>query len=244
MSDTEKKVLWITGSAKRVGRCIALEAAKRGHDIVVHCNRSRDDAEDVKSQIEGMRRRAIIVQGDHSDETAVRQMAAEIEDAFGHLDVLVNSAAIFPKKAFEETSVEEFYTAINANLLGPYLCAQAALPLLRKAKPGRIVNLLDSRLQKPYRKYTAYWCAKGGLDALTRALATEVAPDVLVNGVALGPIIPPPDASERVRQAAAETTMLKRWGDPMQIAHAVFYLMATDYVTGQTINVDGGSSAR
>jgi NAD(P)-dependent dehydrogenase (short-subunit alcohol dehydrogenase family) len=234
--------IWITGSARRVGRAIALESARAGWDVVVHYRSSGDEAREVAAEIEGLGRRALVVQGDQSLRADVERMVGEIRDGFGRLDALVNSAATFPRVRFEETTDEEYEGVLAANLRGPFLCSQLALPLLRAAKPGRIINLTDCMLPRPYKNYAAYWCAKGGLDALTRALAVELGPDVLVNAIAPGPIIPPEDQSEEFNDAAVARSPLKRWGDPADIARAVLFLLESNFLTGETITVDGGRS--
>ncbi len=238
----ENKVVWITGSARRVGKTIAIEAAREGADIVVHCNRSRNEAETTASEIRAIGSKALVVQGDHAQRADVERIINEIDSHFGRLDALVNSASTFPTKPFTEISTEEFSSTIDANLRGPFLCAQLALPLLRAAKPGRIVNITDCMLPRPYPKYAVYWCAKGGLDALTRALARELAPDVLVNAVAPGPVLAPDDITEQKRENTIARTYLKRWGKPEDVACAVIYLLKAEYTTGISVPVDGGRS--
>jgi NAD(P)-dependent dehydrogenase (short-subunit alcohol dehydrogenase family) len=191
-----------------------------------------------------MDREAILVQGDHARRDEVERMVAMIGEQFSRIDALVNSAAIFPAKAFDRTGDAEFDEVIDANLRGPFLCTQLALPLLRNsiAKPAHVINLLDAYLPRPYAKFAAYWCAKGGLDALTRALAAELAPSIVVNGISPGPVMPPEHFSEEKQALSAEKTLVKRWGKPEDIARAVVFLLASDYVTGANIVVDGGRS--
>jgi pteridine reductase len=238
----EIRVVWITGSGRRIGRGIALACARDGWDVVVHYRSSEAEAREVAGEIKALGRRALVVQGDQAVRADVERMVAEIRAGFGRLDALVNSAATFPRVSFDETTEEEYDAVLGANLRGPFLCSQVALPLLRAAKPGRIVNLTDCMLQRPYKHYAAYWCAKGGLDALTRALAVELGPDVLVNAVAPGPIIPPEGQSEEFTDAAVKRSPLKRWGNPEDVASAVVYLLNAGFVTGETITVDGGRS--
>lgn len=242
MGTLQDKVIWVTGSARRVGRSIALEAARAGADIVVHCRTSREEGERTVEEIVALGRRAILVQGNHASRHDAWEMMREIDRTFGRLDGLVNSAAIFPRKAFPDVMEDDFDEAINANLRGPFLCSQVALPLLRRNAPSHIVNVLDSMVHRPYGQYSAYWCAKGGLYALTRALAKELAPDVLVNGVAPGPVLPPEDADAEHREIAIRRTLLQRWGEPEDVARAVLFLLQSDYVTGVILPVDGGRS--
>ena len=234
------KVAWVTGSAKRLGKAIALELAAHGADIVVHCRSSVDEARAVAQAIENLGRRAMIVQGDHSRREDVERMVAQIDAAHGKLDALVNSAADFPRIAFEQTTDAQWVAAIDSNLRGPWLCTQCALPLLRRAAPAHVVNLLDCMKDRPYPYHAAYWCAKGGLDVLTRALARELAPEIRVNSVSPGPVLPPEDMAESTREAVARETPLGRWGAPRDVAHAVRMLLESDYVTGVDIPVEGG----
>ncbi|MBI5155514.1 SDR family oxidoreductase [Candidatus Poribacteria bacterium] len=236
----EDRVVWVTGSARRVGRTIALRAAAAGADIVVHCNRSTTEAKGVLHEIEALERRAVLVQGDHADRGQVERMIERIADAFGRLDALVNSASIFPGQRFEETTGEDFARVIAANLRGPFLCSQLALPLLRKSPAPQIINIVDAMLARPFPGHAAYWCAKGGLDALTRALARELAPGIRVNSVSPGPVLVPEDISPGTRQAVLQRLPLARWGKPEDVADAVIFLLTSDYITGTDIPVDGG----
>jgi len=235
-------IVWITGSARRVGRVVALECARAGADVVVHCNRSRTEGEAVVAEIAAMGRRAILVQGDHGRRADVARMVAEIEAAFGRLDGLVNGASTFPRKAFADVTDADFDAAIDANLRGPFLCTQLALPLLHRSDRPHVVNITDCMLPRAYPMFSTYWCAKGGLDALTRCLARELAPRVRVNAVAPGPVLAPEDYDDATRRDRAEKTLLKKWGAPEDVARAVVYLLASDYVTGTVMPVDGGRS--
>lgn len=234
------RVVWVTGSARRLGRAIALACARQGADVVVHCNRSVDEGEEVAAAIRAMGRRTLLVQGNHANEQAVDKMVAAIEAEFGLLHALVNCAATFPEKEFTATTPAEFDAVIGANVRGPFLCAQRAVPLLRRVPLGHIVNLTDCMLPRPTRYYAAYWCAKGGLDALTRALAHELAPQILVNSVAPGPMIPAEKENQENLDAAVKRSYLRRWGSPDDIADAVLYLLRSNFVTGTSMAVDGG----
>lgn len=238
----ERMKIWITGSAKRVGKAIALGCAKEGADIVVHCHSSREEAEETAEEIRALGRKVMIVQGDHGDTDSVRKMAAEIEKDFGGLDALVNSAARFPNKKFEEISEEDFFRIIRTNTWGPFACAQAALPMLRRANPGRIVNITDWAVQRPYRHYAHYMASKGGLSVMTKAMARELAPEILVNSVAPGPVLEPPDISDEERAKVLKKIPVNRWGTPESIVQAVLMILENDNLCGAEIVVDGGRS--
>ncbi len=234
------QIVWITGSAKRVGKVCALACAAEGADIVVHCRSSRKEGEEALREVEALGRRAMLVQGDHASAEDVPRMVEEIRAHFGALTALVNSAAAFPRARFEDVSEEDFFSIVRTNLWGPYLCAQAALPLLRKARPGRLINVTDWAVARPYRFYSHYMAAKGGLDAVTRALARELAPDVLVNAIAPGPVLEPPDLGDEEREKVLAKIPLRRWGRPEDVAKALVFLLESDFICGETIAVDGG----
>jgi pteridine reductase len=234
------QVVWITGSAKRVGRAVALGCADEGADIVVHCRSSRAEGEEVVDLIRQKGRRSILVQGDHSDPESVDRMIDGITSEFGQLTALVNGASTFPQAPFETISEEDFFRSIRDNLYGPFLCAQRALPLLRQNPPGRIVNFTDSAFLRPYRKYAHYMAAKGGLHTLSLALARELAPDVMVNEIAPGPVLEPEDMTPERRAATLQKIPLARWGTPTDVVKAVVFLLESDYLCGETIYVDGG----
>lgn len=240
MLSLENRSVWVTGSAKRLGKAIALHLARKGAHIAVHCNRSREEAEAVADEIRALDRRAIVVQGNHARRQDVERMVAEIDSEFGELFALVNSAATYPEKPFDQTTDADFDAVIDANLRGPFLCTQLALPLLRKSSLAHVVMLGDARVWRPYKGYAAYWCAKGGLETLAKALSAELAPDILVNTVHPGAMIPPPGNSEEKNKAVVSRNMIKRWGKPEDIAHAVTFLLQSDYITGAEIPVDGG----
>ncbi|CAN5307906.1 3-oxoacyl-ACP reductase FabG [soil metagenome] len=236
------QTIWITGSAKRVGRALALGCAKEGADIVVHCHKSRAEAERVAKEIRKLKRRAMVVQGDHGVSADVVRMVAEIKKEFGGLTALINSASVFPRKDFESISEEDFFGVIRSNVYGQFLCAQKSVTLLRRAKPGRIINITDASLKCPAAHYAHYFAAKGGLAALTKALAKELAPKILVNAIAPGRTIPAPDETGTMQKKLVERVPLKRWGGTEEILKAALFLLESEYATGETIAVDGGLS--
>lgn len=234
------RVIWITGSARRVGKEMALACAREGAHIVVHYQSSRAEAEETKAEILGLGVECLVVQGNHGVRTDVTRMVAEIDARFGKLDVLVNSASVFPRIAFELTTEQKLDDILSANLKGPYLCSQLALPLLRKGTDPQIVNMTDAMLERASPKFSAYWCAKGGLDALTRCLARELAPAIRVNAIAPGPVLEPEDQSEETRLKILAAIPAGRWGEPRFIADALIYLIGQEFTTGTSVVVDGG----
>ncbi len=235
------KVALVTGAAKRVGRAIALDLAKRGAHLVIHYNTSRREGEATAAAVRRLRRRALTVQADLTDDDAVRQMVATARRTFGRVDVLVNSAAIFPKTPFATLSESDWDTAIDANLKGPFLCALHIGRAMRSSGCGKIINIADWAGIRPYRDYLPYCVAKAGVIALTKALAKELAPKVQVNCIAPGPVLWPEDFSAAERQQIIRRTPLRRAGSPADIAETVAFLIeGSDFITGATIPVEGG----
>ena len=164
---------------------------------------------------------------------------------FGRLDVLVNMASLYRAVPFDETDVAAWDRQLGVDLRGSFLCARAAVPLMRRHGPGgRIVNFTDwvAASGRPrYKDYVAYYVAKAGVKALTEALALELAADqILVNAIAPGPILAPPETTPEESEAVVRATPLGRWGGAEEIVKAVLALIDSDFITGETIRVDGG----
>jgi 3-oxoacyl-[acyl-carrier protein] reductase len=238
----EGQVAVVTGAAKRIGKSIALRLAAEGAAVVVNYATSKADAEQVAREIASKGGRAIAVKADVTKRTEATAMMVAAEREFGRIDTLVNNAGVFFPAQFAELTEEQWDRAMNVNLKSQYLCAQAAAPLMKKQGRGRIVNLASVGGLLAWPKYTHYCVSKAGVIMLTRCLARALAPEILVNSVAPGTIEFP---SDDVRQTAhikdfVERVPLHRTGRGEDIADAVAYLAAADFVTGQTIVVDGG----
>jgi pteridine reductase len=223
----------VTGSARRIGRAIALELHEAGYGVAVHYRSSRHEAEETAALLGG----APLIQGDQAREP--ERIVAEAVAALGGLHLLVNSAAQFEKVASEELDRQRFEAMLAANLTGPFLLMRAALPHLRRSQ-GSIVNLVDvcgtSQVWKGYAHYAA---SKAGLATLTRLLALEWAPEVRVNAVAPGAaLLDDPQQADRL----AKRIPLGRIGTPEDVARAVLFLAREPFVTGQVLAVDGGRS--
>ena len=237
------KVGLITGG-KRIGRVVARELAGRGMNLVLSYRGSKDEAEQTVADVEAAGRRATIVSGDVSKPADCVAVIAHAVDTFGRIDVLVNMASIYRSKPLEDVTVDYWTTDLDVNLRSAFLCSHAAIPHMRAAGGGRIVNFADwlVRSGRPhYTGFTPYYVAKAGVVALTESLALEVAADnILVNAIAPGPIVPPPDMSQDEVAEVAKATPVGHWGGEAEIAKAVLLLCQTDFITGETIRVDGG----
>jgi len=237
------KVALITG-AKRIGADVARELAKRGADIAISYARSKIEAEAVVAEIKAAGRRAVAFQADLTDPAQCARIVAQTIDAFGRLDVLIPMASVYEATPFDRLDLAAWDRTINVDLRSTFLCAIAAVPHMRKQGGGRIIAFSDwlPRSGRPrYEGWLPYYVAKGGVMALTEALALELAADnILVNAVAPGPILAPPTTTDEEHQKVADATPLGRWGGGVEIAKAVLAFIDSDFITGETLRVDGG----
>jgi pteridine reductase len=234
----------ITGAARRIGAAIARGLHAAGANVVLHCHRSRAEAERLAADLNAARPGSCaIVQADLLDLERLPGLVEEAAEAFGRLDGLVNNASSFYPTPFGAIGAGEWDDLMGSNLRAPLFLAQSAAPLLREAR-GAIVNLIDIHAERPLKDFVVYSVAKSGLAGLTRSLALELGPEVRVNGVAPGAILWP-DGDEHFapseRSRILEQTPLARIGSPEDVAGAVKYLLFdAPFVTGQIIAVDGG----
>ena len=241
------KAALITGG-KRIGAVIASTLAQRGVDIALSYNRSRDDAETTADTVRTAGRRAVTVQADlargESCAALVDRAAAEL----GRLDILINMASVYASVPFDATDESRWDAVIDVDLKATFLCSRAAVPYMRTAGGGRIINFSDwiAASGRPrYPGYLPYYVAKRGVIGLTEALALELAPDrILVNAIAPGPILAPEGTENDELEAVEKATPLGHWGGEEVIAAAAMFLLETTFVTGETIRVDGGRHVR
>ena len=241
--DLTGKVVLITGG-KRIGAAVAVDLASRGADVAVAYNRSAREAAAVAEDVRAQGRTAAVFQADLADPSQCQRLVDDAAGRLGRLDVLVNMASVYRPVPLEQTDHALWDAVIDVDLRASFLCAQAAIPHMRRAGGGRIVNFTDwiAASGRPrYKAFLPYYVAKRGVIGLTEALALELAPDqILVNAVAPGPILAPEDTSADDVKAVEAATPLGRWGGAAEIARAVAFLVETDFVTGETLRVDGG----
>jgi NAD(P)-dependent dehydrogenase (short-subunit alcohol dehydrogenase family) len=194
--------------------------------------------------VTGAGRRAVAIQADVADPASPPRLVREIEQTLGRLDVLINMASRYDQTPFDQLDLAAWERQINVDLRGAYLCSMAAVPLMRRNGGGRIINFADwlvASSRPRYKGYLPYYVAKAGVKALTEALALELAEDqILVNAIAPGPILAPPGTTAEESAAVEKATPLGRWGGSHEIAKAVLALIDSDFITGETIRVDGG----
>jgi len=239
------KVALVTGGAKRVGAAIVRRLHREGASVMLHYRGSEREANALRAELSAARAGSVaLVRADLLDIAELSEIVSNTLERFDRLDVLVNNASAFFPTPVGEMTHATWESLIGANLRAPLFLAQAAAPHLKKTG-GAIVNITDIHAERPLKNYVIYSVAKAGLEGLTRSLARELAPEVRVNGVAPGAILWPEDGSwdDLARQRVVSHTLLKRTGDPDDVARAVYYLIAeAPYVTGQIIAVDGGRS--
>jgi len=241
--DLEHRVVLITGP-RRIGAEVAKRVAARGADVALSYNQSRNEAEAAAAGIRAAGRRAACIQADLSQGPACQRLIDETVRQLGRLDVLVNMASLYAATPFDELNEAAWDRGLAVDLKAAFLCARAAVPHMREAGGGRIINVADwlpASGRARYKGFLPYYVAKSGVIALTEALALELAADeILVNAVAPGPILAPPDTAADEVKAVEQATPLGRWGGEAEIVKAVMLLVETDFITGETIRVDGG----
>jgi len=235
------KAALVTGAARRVGRTIAEHLAGRGAAVAVHYNRSRAEAEAVVAGIGRASGRAHPFGANLESVAEIERMVGEVLKTFGRIDVLVNCASVFYRKPIEEITEHEWDVNLDTNLKAPFFLSKFAGAAMRRQGAGKIVNIGDWAGIRPYNNYLPYTVSKSGLIGLTRALAKALAPEVQVNCVALGPVMPPEEYSEEENARLVAGTLVKRLGSPEDVARAVLFLCeGTDFATGSTLMLDGG----
>lgn len=240
------KVVLITAGAKRVGAAICRKLHLRGASLMVHYRSSLEEAQGLETELNQIRPGSVaLVQADLLDISQIPRLISQTIQKFGKLDALINNASSFfatPVGAITEAGWDDL---IGSNLKAPLFLSQEAAPHL-KNQLGCIVNIVDIHADRPLKNYVIYSSAKAGLSSLTRSLALELAPEIRVNGVSPGPILWPENDEWKdlsVRQSIISKTLLKRMGEPDDIARTVLFLIAdAPYITGQIIAVDGGRS--
>lgn len=240
--DLKDKVVCVTGSARRVGRAIALEFAQHGANLVIHHSNSAKDAASAAAEAESLGVKTLIVQADQSNPQQVEQMFVAIGERFGRLDVMVNSAASFKKGNLVDIPFAEWQSVIGTNLSGPFLCTQhAARLMIAGGHGGAIINISDNSGLKPWKARPHHSIAKAGVIMLTQVAALSLAEhNIRVNCLVPGPVLPAAGEAEDSVIEVAQGLPLKRIGAPNDIARACVFLASNDFATGTIMRVDGG----
>ncbi|MFN2228085.1 MAG: SDR family oxidoreductase [Anaerolineae bacterium] len=244
--DLEGKVALVTGGGVRVGRAISLGLARAGARVVVHYNKSSGPAEETVAEARRLGSEAVAVQGDFSSAQQVREVARIARQAFGGpletpgVDVLVHAASPFVKGRLFDTDLETWHLLSATVVESFFLLTRELAPAMKQRGAGAIVAILDRGAFDPWPEYLFHGLAKMALWGLVRSFAAELAPEIRVNGIVPGPVLPPPGMDAGTAARVAQDTLLKRWGSPQDVVEAVLYLVRADYVTGTAAFVDGG----
>lgn len=246
------RVALVTGAAHRVGRALALALAGRGMRLAIHYHSSESEARDTARDAEAASggAEAWAVRADLSESAAPGRLVDEVASHFGSLDVLVNSAAIMVRIPLDEVTPEKWDTTFALNLRAPFFCAQAAAKVMRRGGAGKdgtrgaIVNIADLAGLESWPGYIPHGISKAGIIHMTNSLARALAPDIRVNAIAPGAVLLPESWSPEDAAHLERTTPLRRIGSPADVAQALLYLLEADYVTGDTLVVDGGRHVR
>jgi len=234
------KTALVTGGAVRVGKALSLALAQAGANIAIHYHSSEAEAEETAGEVRDLGVSAEIFHADISDPQQVEQMADAVQQTFTRVDILVNSASLFKLTPLPVKDYADWQKVTRVLIDGAFYCSNAFAPGMQTAGEGAILNIVDLSAFFPWPNFAAHSVGKAGLDALTRQLALEYAPQVRVNALAPGPVLPPEDYSEEKQARAAARTLLKRWGSPADVTQAALFLIQADYITGVTLPVDGG----
>lgn len=241
MASPNRKVALVTGGAVRVGRALSLGLAGAGYDVAVHYYSSSAAAREVVRRIGEMGRRGVLVEGDIADPAGVQAIAATVRERCGRLDLLVNSAASFEPADLLDVDADAWDQVMNVNLRGPFLLVRESAALLKESQ-GAVVNIVDLGAFKPWTSHPHHSVSKAALLHLTKILAKVLAPDVRVNAVAPGAVLPPEVSDATDSERERRLTPLGRLGSPEDIVRTVLFLAASPFITGEVLVVDGGRS--
>lgn len=240
MSGAKPRSVLVTGAAKRIGRRLALDLAKDGWDVAVHCNASMAEAEEVAGYIREIGRRAVIVRGDLSAADVPDRLIAEASAALGGLTCLINNASLFEPDEVGTITQASWAEHIDTNLRAPIFLSQAFAQQLPEDEEGNIISIIDQRVWKLNPKFFSYTTSKSGLWTATRTLAQALAPRIRVNAIGPGPALPSARMDQAEFEKQAALTLLGRGTSPEEISAAVKFILSQPSLTGQMIALDGG----
>ncbi|MDP4535300.1 pteridine reductase [Alkalimonas collagenimarina] len=236
-------VALVTGSAKRLGCAVLKRLHQHGYRVIIHCNRSKEDAEQLANALNQQRAKsAAVISGDLTDNNTLERLAAEALQCFKRLDVLINNASSFYPTAIGTATFDDWEQLMGSNAKAPFFLSQALAPALAEQN-GCIINMVDIHAERPLQEHAIYCMAKSALLMLTKSLARELAPTIRVNGIAPGAILwPSNEIAEADKAMILRQIPLERLGTPDDIADTAVFLIQSNYVNGQIIAVDGGRS--
>ncbi len=240
--DLTGKVALVTGGAVRVGRAITLALAEAGCHVFIHYGRSAQPAQETQKEAAAFGVETAVFSADLADPSATQSILPAAQERFGRVDILINSAAIFPEEdSFTGTDQALWEQLFAINLRAPFLLSRAFAAQIPAQGQGKIINVNDGRVRRPAPDHFVYRFTKGGLWQMTEMLALELAPRITVNQVALGAILPPPGQGwDYLQRIADQRIPLQRHGNAEIVAQNVLHLLRQDFLTGVTIPIEGG----
>ena len=240
--DLENKVALVTGAGVRIGQAVAVKLGQLGMRLVIHYHHSEEGAKQTIQRLPGKKSRHLVLQADLKDVSAIKELVHKAEKQAGPVSVLVNNAAEFFPTPLFSVAEEEWDHLLALNLKAPFFLSQAVGEVMKSSGEGKIINMVDVSAERPWKSFLPYCASKAALISLTRGLARALSPEVQVNGIAPGTVLPPPEHNEMDLTASVENSLLKRIGKVEDIVQAVEYLLQSDFVTGTILPVDGGRS--
>lgn len=238
--NVQGKTALITGGAQRVGRAISTALAHAGADVVINYHHSQTAAEALEAELGQAGVRATSFQADVTQTAEINDLIAHVRARFGRLDILINNASVFERSPLLEITEAMWDRVLGVNLKAPFFVAQAAVPLMRASGGGTIINIADLSAFQAWPSYAHHSVSKAGLVHLTRIMARALAPEIRVNGIAPGTVLPPIDYDGTAGDGTSDRRVLTAPGTPGDVIHALAYLLDGNFVTGQTVIVDGG----
>lgn len=238
----KNSVILITGAAMRVGRAVALELAKKGALIAFSYYQKDEPWRETMEEIKCLCGECLAIQAEIRSAADVKNLVQQTIEQFGRVDVLINNASVWLKAPILEITEEEWDLSIDVNLKGPFLASQAVIPYMLENGQGVIINITDLSAFQTWPGYAHHGAGKAGLVALTKSLAVELAPKIRVNAIAPGTVLLPENASPEKVQWAEEKSLLKRVGEPEDVANLITFLIKSEFITGSVYFVDGGRS--
>lgn len=238
--ELERNVAIVTGGARRLGKELALALAERGARLVIHYGSSAGPADETVAEIRAMGGDAVPIQADLRQSSQAPTLIARAAEHFGQLDILVNSGAIFERGDVFSTTEDNWDRHFAINLKAPFFLSQAFAAHVGRERPGAIVNIADWRATRPGTDFMAYTLTKAALVTMTQSLALALAPNIRVNAIAPGAILPPPDKDRAYLDQLAQAIPAQRVGSPAEVARALLFLLESDFVTGELVFVTGG----
>lgn len=239
--DLKGKNALVTGSGIRLGRAIALALGNAGCNLALHYNTSADSVLQVQSELEKKGRKARVFQQDLQDIAHVQDLMASVCKEFGHVDILINNAGIYPPGPGKAATPEKINRVFNVNLFSPWLLISAFANQLPPRMQGKVINISDGKIYRTGTDHFSYRVTKTAINTITSMFALELAPNITVNAIAPGTMLPLQGYEHVDLQAVADRQIpLRRIGSPEIIAENVLHILSQDFMTGHVIRVDGG----